>query len=260
VQGIVRLFNINRGKSIAMTAVQTNSTQALVDASTVEMFQRSWNIYRKMVDNNFLFHREAYSCLHQFLVEDVARPFRFLDIACGDASASAGALKGTQIVHYRGIDFSASALELAKVALGELKCTIKFEQLDFSEALSGVEESEDIVFIGLSLHHLRSPEKLQFMRQIRHALIKGGSLVIYENTSPEGEDRTSWMRRWDLQKPLWTAYSEDEWNAMAAHVHAADFPETDAAWKALGHDAGFAETLELYMTPSDLFRMYCFRA
>jgi SAM-dependent methyltransferase len=228
------------------------------DATTVELFQQDWKLYRKMVDNNFLFHREAYAALHEVLVNDAAHPFRFLDIACGDASASVGALRGTDIAHYHGIDFSGAALELAGKALTELNCTVKFEQRDFLEALAGVVEQVDVAWIGLSLHHLQGMEKLAFMRTIRNVLAPGGLFLIYENTSPDGEDRENWLRRWDLQKAFWTAYSEDEWNAMAAHVHAADFPETDATWHTLGREAGFASVREVFAAPTDLFRLYGF--
>jgi SAM-dependent methyltransferase len=228
------------------------------DATTVELFQQDWKLYRKMVDNNFLFHREAYAALHEVLVNDAVQPFRFLDIACGDASASVGALRGTDIAHYHGIDFSGAALELAGKALTELNCTVKFEQRDFLEALAGVVEQVDVAWIGLSLHHLQGIEKLAFMRTIRNVLAPGGLFLIYENTSPDGEGRENWLRRWDLQKPFWTAYSEDEWNAMAAHVHAADFPETDATWHMLGREAGFASAREVFAAPTDLFRLYGF--
>jgi type II secretory ATPase GspE/PulE/Tfp pilus assembly ATPase PilB-like protein len=41
-----------------------------------------------------------YGQLHRILVDEVDRPFRFLDIACGDASATVDALKGTRVAHY----------------------------------------------------------------------------------------------------------------------------------------------------------------
>jgi ubiquinone/menaquinone biosynthesis C-methylase UbiE len=227
-------------------------------ASTVAVFQRDWMLYRKMVDNNFLFHREAYGRLHRVLLEEVARPFRFLDIAFGDASASAGALLGTQVAAYRGVDFSAAALELAAKALVGLGCAVTLEQGDFLERVGGQPESQDVIWVGLSLHHLRTPEKLAFMRKVRGVLARGGLFLVYENTSPDGEDRETWLRRWDLQKPNWTAYSEEEWDAMAAHVHAADFPETVANWHSLGRDSGFASVREVFAAPSDLFRLYCF--
>ena len=81
------------------------------------LFQQQWQIYRTLVDENYLFHQEAYKCLHQILVEDAVQPFRFLDIACGDASASTAALKGMRIAHYHGIDLSAAALDPARQVL-----------------------------------------------------------------------------------------------------------------------------------------------
>lgn len=238
-----------------MEPAKSNGT---ADTSTVAVFQQDWMLYRKLVDNNFLFHREAYGQLHRLLVEDVARPFRFLDIACGDASASAGALRGTQVAHYHGIDFSAAALKLASKALEVLACPVRLDQRDFLEAVACQTELTDVVWIGLSLHHLRAPEKLKFMREVRGILADGGRFLIYENTSLDGEDRNSWLRRWDLQKESWTAYSEDEWNTMTAHVHAADFPETDANWHALGREAGFTSVRQVFAAPTELFRMYCF--
>lgn len=242
-----------------MIASDTGSASTVAaDASTVAVFQQDWKLYRKMVDNNFLFHREAYGQLHRVLNDGMARPFRFVDIACGDASASAGALEGTRISHYHGIDFSAAALDIASKTLKVLDCPVTLEKRDFLEAIVDWKQVVDVAWIGLSLHHLLTPEKLAFMRNVRKILALGGMFLIYENTSPDGEDRVQWLQRWDLQKPFWTAYSEEEWVAMAAHVHAADFPETDASWHRLGREAGFASVKEVFATPTDLFRMYCF--
>ena len=67
------------------------------------------------------------------------------------------------------------------------------------------------------------------------------------------------MERWLLQKPAWTAYDEDDWSAMWAHVSTFDFPETDSTWRKLGEDAGFSHVRELFRAPTNLFRMYEFR-
>jgi hypothetical protein len=57
----------------------------MLEEPSLGLFQRPWKLYRKVVDNNYLFHREAYAQLHRILVDEGVRPFRFLDIACGDA-------------------------------------------------------------------------------------------------------------------------------------------------------------------------------
>jgi SAM-dependent methyltransferase len=232
--------------------------QDRIDPSTVELFQDSWKRYRVMVDNNYLFHREAYGGLRRVLDKDYPRPFRFLDIACGDASAAAIALRGTSIAHYRGVDFSAAALTLAAVNLRVLGCPVDLTECDFLDIESYAAAPLDIVWIGLSLHHLLLPAKLDFMRKVRSRLLPGGSLIVFEDTSPDGEDRAGWMRRWDLQRPLWTAYSDSDWEAVSAHVHAADFPETDSTWRQLGRDAGFGAVSEVERVPFDLFRVYRF--
>jgi len=228
------------------------------DVSTIAVFQDEWNTYRKMVENNFLFHREAYARLRDVVVQDFTRQFHFLDIACGDASASAQALTGTAVAAYTGIDFSALALELAATNLAALRCPVSLVQRDFLEAIDDVREPVDIVWIGLSLHHLRGPEKLEFLRKVRRILAPGGRLLIFENTSPDGEDRPAWLERWDLQRPHWHAYREEEWLRMTKHVHAADFPETVSTWRAFGRDAGFRSTKDLYTTPTNLFRLWSF--
>jgi ubiquinone/menaquinone biosynthesis C-methylase UbiE len=175
--------------------------------SSQELFTRDWQVYRKMIENDYLFHRGAYGRLHRVLVENVNRPFDLLDIACGDASMTAGALGGTKIASYCGIDISRQALALAEGNLAALGCPIRLEESNFVEALAAWEENLDIVWIGLSLHHLRAPAKLQIMRRVRNLMVSDGWLLLYENASPDGESREGWLERWDLQKSTWTAYT-----------------------------------------------------
>ena len=63
------------------------------------------------------------------------------------------------------------------------------------------------------------------------------------------------MSRWDGQRPAWTDFDDREWEALTAHVHENDFPETRAGWHELGRGAGFGEVEELYVCPTDLFRL-----
>ena len=79
-------------------------TGDVLDDPAAALFQQQWQLYRKFVDNNYFYHREVYGQLHRILVEEAVQPFRFLDIACGDARATVDALKGTRVAHYHGID------------------------------------------------------------------------------------------------------------------------------------------------------------
>jgi ubiquinone/menaquinone biosynthesis C-methylase UbiE len=231
------------------------------DPLATALFQRQWQAYRKIIENNYTFHREAYHVLHRLLMDEAIQPFRFLDIACGDASASVNALKGAQVARYHGIDLSQAALDLAKPALKSLACPVILECRDFAAGLRGCVEAADVVWIGYSLHHLRAPAKLALMREIRAGVASHGLFVVCEPASPDDEDRDGWLLRYErLNKPLWTALTPEEWGALIVHVRAADFPETNSRWHSLGHEAGFAEVREMFAAPDDLHRMYCFRA
>lgn len=238
----------------------TQPAEDAANASAQAVFHQEWEIYRTMVDHNYLCHHEVYRCLRQILLDEAPQPFRFVDVACGDATEIVGALRGTPIARYHGIDLSRAALDLAGRALAELACPVSLEQRDFVEALGEGGEPADVVWIGLSLHHLLTPAKLAVMCAIRGLLSERGLLLIYEPTSPDGEDRAGWMRRWDNQQPAWTAYTPAAWDTFVAHVHAADFPETASRWHELGRDAGFGTVREVFVAPSDLLRMYRFGA
>jgi hypothetical protein len=225
-----------------------------------DLFQRQWQLYRILVDQNYLYHREVYGLLRRVLLDEAPRPFRFLDLACGDASAVVSALEGTPIAHYHGIDLSEAALALAAENLGVLECPVSLEQRDFAAAVRDWPDAEDVVWIGLSLHHLPTAEKLEVMRGVRRIVGERGLFLIYEDAMPDGESREAWLARWDAQRPRWTAYDETGWAAITGHVHAEDFPESDSGWRELGHEAGFGRVEELFRAPTDLLRMYCFRA
>jgi methylase of polypeptide subunit release factors len=106
-----------------------------------------------VVENNYLFHREAYQRLHNILIAEIAGPFSFLDVACGDATATVDALKGTQVAHYHGVDVSRSALDIAQKTLRVLSCPVNLYESDFVQALKDWRDPVGVVWIGLSLHH-----------------------------------------------------------------------------------------------------------
>jgi len=224
------------------------------------LFLHAWQTWRKVLDHNYTFHREVYGLLRRVVLAEAPKPFRFLDIACGDAAASKTALLGTNVGHYYGIDVSRPALELARRELDSLGCPVTLLEQDFVAALAGWREPVDVAWIGQSLHHLLPKGKLDLMRSVRRVLDSRGLFLIWEPTSLEGEDRLEWVARFETgSRALWSALNEEEWNAIVSHVRASDYPETASRWQALGRDAGFGSARELYVAPTNLARVYCFR-
>ena len=91
-----------------------SSASPVVDEEAMQTFRHQWQVYSKLLDNDYLSTRAVRAVLHRELVTDVNRPFRFLDLACGDARLTVAALQGTSVIHYHGIDLSAPALAMAR--------------------------------------------------------------------------------------------------------------------------------------------------
>ena len=174
---------------------QHDSAGPIIDEAAEVQFARAWRTYAKLVDNDYVFHREVYAILHRILVEDFPGPFRFLDLACGDARGIVGALQGTTVAHYHGVDLSRPALDMASVAVEALHCPVELDQRDFVAAMADRPEPADLVWIGLSLHHLQPADKLVIMREARGVLGGKGELVLYEPTCREGESREGYLER-----------------------------------------------------------------
>jgi len=226
--------------------------------SDQELFAKGLATYQKVVGHNYMAHREVYEVLRGVLQAEAPDGFAFLDLACGAATGSADALKGTQIGRYVGVDISGPSLDVAGDALKDLGCPVDLRQQDFVETIDAWNEPVDVVWIGQSLHHLRAPQKPGFMRRVRAALARGGLFLIWEPTCFDGEDREDWLERFHRLRPEWSGVSDEEFAAFETHCRASDYAETASAWLGFGREAGFARAQELLTVPNGLARVYRF--
>jgi SAM-dependent methyltransferase len=238
----------NLGESAS--SVGTDDSQA--------MFNKHLATYRKIVGENLMFHHEVYGLLHNLLSQEMLKPFTFLDIACGDAVASAAALKGSAIDHYYGIDLSLQSLELARESLKALPCPVDLRCCDFVEAMADWSEAVDVVWIGMSLHHLQSEGKVRLMKNVHDTLTQNGLFLIWEPTPLDGESRVEWLDRFSTYRIVWGAITDEEFATMLAHMTLADFPESADTWKAMGRQAGFSNAEQIFLMPNRLGRVFQF--
>jgi SAM-dependent methyltransferase len=223
-----------------------------------ELFAKGLATYQKVIKQNYLAHKEVYGVLRRVLVTEAPDNFVFLDIACGAATASAEALRGANVGRYVGIDISRPSLDLAEDALRNLGCPVDLRCQDFAHAISAWDEPVDVVWVGLSLHHLRAPEKQDFMRRIRALLSNHGLLLIWEPTCFEGEDNEGWLERFRRLRSEWSMLTDEETAAVEDHARASDYAETSKTWMAMGHEAGFERVDELLTAPDQLTRVYLY--
>jgi SAM-dependent methyltransferase len=236
------------------------STAAANDTAALEIFQNQWGVYQKFLKYDYLSNAKACIALHRFLIDDLARPFRFIDLACGDISGIVGTLRTTPIEHYRGVDLSGPALALAAENLATLPCPAQLDEADFTVAMRDLPQSADIVWISLSLHHLDAAAKGTFMREVREGLAPDGAFLAYEPTRRDDEDRPAYLDRFEaIGRRDWTNLTDSEFAEAMRHVRTCDLPETVVGWNELGRGAGFASATELFRSPTDLFRLFLYR-
>jgi len=122
-------------------------------------------------------------------------------------------------------------------------------------------EHADAAWCSLSIHHLSTADKLRLMQAIRGATGGRGIFLLYEPTRRDGEDRPAWLDRFTrINKPLWSVLTAAEWEQIRQHVTSCDFPETAAVWCELGREAGFGAARQVFVDPTDFFRLFRFEA
>ena len=229
------------------------------DTDGVKDFFDHWSIYQKAMNHNYLCHREVYGILQDFLEKTFDRGFSLLDLGCGDAIFMRPALKTTRIKRYYGVDLSPVALSLARENMASLNCEQNFIQGDFFSVVQDSAISVDVIWVGLSMHHLPFPEKKRFLEFSFKLLNDVGYLLIYEPTTKENEGRESYLQRWCQEcQTKWVALSPKEIKESQEHVKEADFPESLSNFEELGRDSGFAGVTCLFTDPDDLYCFLCF--
>jgi hypothetical protein len=227
---------------------------AVDDQAALEQFQKQWTTYQKLADHDSIAQNETAALLHDAL-KALTKPFDFLDIACGDAGQMKRALEDTKISHYRGIDLSEPALELAAKNLAGVPFAVDLDHRDFVEALTKRPERVDIAWCSLSLHHLSTDGKRNLLTAICGTI--RDFFMLYEPTLAEGEDREAFLERFRrVNRPAWPFLTSEEWDQVDQHVTTCDFPETDATWCALGRDAGFSQARQIYLDPTGFYGLY----
>lgn len=231
------------------------------DAEQVRQFFDQWALYKKIVEYNYLHHREAYAAIARIL-DGITGPFSFLDLGAGDARWTSGVLAGRDLKAYEAVDISGVALGLAEENLRSLSCSRKFTQADFFQSIRERRDTWDVIFIGLSLHHLPLADKARFFSAVHERVSPGGRLVFYEPVCEPSEDRDAVLARWwKAVAQTWTALDPAELLGAKEHVFTSDYPEPQETFDALAREAGFVGAAERYLDDDRLYAVFeCARA
>jgi 16S rRNA G966 N2-methylase RsmD len=217
------------------------------------IFAQQQAIYRRVVEADYMSHRALFGILHD-LLQTRQQPFSFLDLACGDAACSVGALVGTRVSDYIAVDLSEPALQLAATNARRLTCGAQLVLADFQDYLNPSSRRWDVIFIGFSYHHLVGGAKLAFARRLHRALNAGGEWIFFEPILNEDQTRAGYLERW--KKSLdedWKEFNAEEKSTIWEHVAKFDFPESREKFKEIASKAGFRGFEHLYTDPSRFY-------
>ncbi len=228
-----------------------------------EFFSKQWKIYQKVLNNNYMGHQEIYSVLHELLVSYFPKPFKMLDLGCGDASFISRALLNTNIVSYHGVDLSIPALEIAKENLDKVQCNTTLTQGNFFQLGSFLapdsQNKVDVILISFALHHQHLEQKSSFIEQLQKFLISGGVLILIDIIRQPEEDRDTYIRRYlDGVQKYWSLINQEEYSMIEEHISSSDFPETQQALQEISQQSGFARFECLYRDPLNTTQLLCF--
>ena len=238
-----------------------NPTTTVVshNAEAAKEFFNQWSLYRRVVENDYLYHRSVRESLKGWL-DALDRPFSFLDLGCGDAAFSSELLEGRAVTSYTGMDLSPVALELAVENMRKIEAPVSLLQGDFMMEVASLPSAYDIIYIGLSLHHLLRREKEFFFEILRSKLAPHGYLLIFDPVLSPGEGRTTYIGRWvDHAQWTWRALNRDEIRGAVHHVTTSDFPEEIGTLNRMAISAGFKPARILFMDRTDFYALMAFQ-
>ncbi|MBT9097735.1 class I SAM-dependent methyltransferase [Methylovulum psychrotolerans] len=205
----------------------------------------TWEIYKKIVSANNMFHRELYADVAAVL-QTVKMNFSFLDLGCGDAAHFATVLAGLPIGGYCGVDLSKTALALAADNLQALACPVEWRCGDLLEVLVASTQRYDVIFTGFALHHLSTAQKEAFFQATFAHLNAGGCLVLVDTVRAEEEDRAAYLAAYcGWLRDCWQGVCPQEKEVACQHIIDYDFPETLSALQAMAEQAGFRAGLPI---------------
>lgn len=208
----------------------------------VEVFVKSWRVYREIIDNNYMFHREISEAVKLALTESMTKPMvSIIDLGCGDASMILPLLNRDQVGQYVGFDLSPSALDMAGEALSAMG--IK-HHLCCNDMLEGIrtlpDESQDLVFSSYALHHLSVDQKEAIIREIARVLLPGGHFVLIDIFREPDESRTDYLTHYmDRLRSDWLSLAKASAELVIDHATRFDFPENTEFYVVRLRDEGF---------------------
>jgi 2-polyprenyl-3-methyl-5-hydroxy-6-metoxy-1,4-benzoquinol methylase len=214
--------------------------QPQIDPS--QIFIRNWEIYQKVIRENYMKHLELGEAAQKHLQIFVQHsPIRMLDIGCGDAHQISEQLKPLNLSTYTGYDLSEQATKFAEKHFSEIEKNAKFQIGRMEELIKKDHASYNVVYSSFAIHHLNDNEKKEIIEDIYHKLEANGLFILIDikrlpRQSIDGYKKS--YAHWINED--WHALDKDEKNAIIDHLNTCDIPVETQTYVEYALDSGFS--------------------
>lgn len=229
------------------------------DKSQQTLFTQQWNIYQKVIRNNYMYHAEIIDIVSSEIGKFSS--LSILDLGCGDAYIVSQSIKNindrNKQIDYRGVDLSPAALEIGKTNLQSLNGNIQLINNDLLSELQTDQHSYDIILLGYSLHHLNTQQKQQCFSLISRHLSNQGVFIFYDLEMTADENQPAYIKRaCDVFTEQWHDFDDAAISSICSHVIDNDLPENEHFYKKCFGQAGFSVIKRMFSDRHQLFSLY----
>jgi tRNA (cmo5U34)-methyltransferase len=196
------------------------------------------------VTGSIPFYAEGHDLIVDLAAHLVPAGGRCYDLGCstGTLSARLAELLAPRRAEVIGVDREPGMVELATERSGGLP-HLHFETAALEELTL---ERADLVISYYTLQFLPVASRRQVLGQIRRALDRGGSLILFEKvlapTARDQEVATGVYQDWKLRQ----GYSDEEIAAKARSLRGVLQPQSSADNDSMLRAAGFAEVIQVF--------------
>lgn len=229
--GLVKLTNIGDGMNL--NRQQNNAT--------IKNHFDAWDMYKPIIDNNWMFHNELYLELDKLLnTTFTSKKFSFLDLGCGDASCVAKVLSNSNIAGYIGVDLSEVVTKLAETNLQSVTPNRRFINGDFVRQMRDlIGQQFDVIFTGFALHHYTTKEKQEFFNLAKQLLKPDGILTVIDVVCTEGQTVTEAVNNSIAYFSKCNGITPEVLSKSSEHILNYDIPETISTYQKMASNANF---------------------
>ncbi len=203
-------------------------------AESLELFRRSWQSYRRVLDHDLMEHRSLTAALAPELRAACDRlrqqrphqPLDLIDLGCGDLALLPDVYRSLPLNRFVGLDASAPVLPLARQALEPAPFACDWLCDDLSRwLLDPLSPQLAIVVSCFALHHLDPAGKRAVLQAMRQRLRPGGVVLLADMVRHDGDSHAEHMRRNLARVGRWAALIGTEASqAIYDHVASSDLP------------------------------------